>query len=416
LRVEVEYGDEVLRAEVEERLFAGEVSPHRAASIRDVSGAVERSLASPVGARPLFDLAAGKRSALVLTVDGTRASPRELLLPLLSALERAGLEATISIALGRHRKMTGPELDAHLGLDIARSFRIHQHDALARDEHKYLGTTSRGTPVFVDGILFEHDIVLAAGFLEPSTIFGFSGGIKMVVPGMALAETIDANHFLLLDPASRKGRLEGHPVREDALEAARGAKLAWITCAVQGPDDEAVAVISGDPVRAHAAACAASLSVFRVEPVEAEIVIASPGGAPYDRDMVQSKRAVEPAAACLKEGGALILVAQCRELWGEAPGFAEWMKGRSPSRIVADVRRRELFSLGAHGANTMAEPVVGRGAAVMMVTCEAMRRELEGTFVRGFESLQGALLAARERTGPDARVAVLRKARRLVVD
>ena len=393
---------------------AAVLEPQKVKPVSDVGAAVRESLDSPVESPALCQLLSGRRSCLILTVDFTRPSPRELLLPILDACDEAEVNATICIAGGRHRTMTRTELTEHLGKDILGRAPVVCHDSFDDSAHDDFGETRRGTPVRLNRILTEHDLVIGVGFIEPTYLAGFSSGRKLVLPGVAHHEAVDANHYLLLEKGALPGVLEGNPLCEDMEEAARLAPFHWLTAAVVGPDDETVAVVSGDPHEAHREGCKTSGEIFTCARTEGDLIISSVGGHPYDVDLVQGKKAVVPATEVVAPGGTIIALAACPEVWGAEKVFRDWVTRYTPQEVVEKVHDRDLFSLGAHGANVLAKPIVNRDARLILVCSKPMRDALDGSFVETAASLQGAL--KRVPQAARGRVVVLRKARRLIID
>ena len=414
MNLRLEYGEGYKSVEIDEGRFLGLLGPKPVDEVADVGKAVEDSLKDPIGSEPLGRLLRGKKDALILTVDATRPSPRPLLTPILSLCERLGVKATICIAIGRHRSMTREELRHHLGEEIYDNWEVVQHDPFDDGIHIEVGHTRRGTPIKVNEIVFQKEVVLGVGTIEPSYLCGFSGGRKLIMPGISHHTAIDANHYLLIERGAEIGKLEGNPVSEDAEEFARKVPFHWITCSVVGPEDEIVDVVSGDPYLAHEKGCELSRRIFRCERREAEIVIASPGGFPYDCDLVQGKKAVIPAAEMVKRGGVIIILSECREGFGAEDAFRDWITRLSPREVVRRVKDRSHFSLGAHGANILAKPIVEKGVKVVLVTEPQMASQLSSSYLVATTDLEDALGIAEEHTSSHATVLALRKARRLI--
>ena len=416
MTIALKFGRGQVRFEVPDESFVGHVRPAPVDALDDAQGAVEKALAEPIGCAPLVEMAAAARTALVLTVDYTRPSPRPLLEPVLEALREASVAPTIAIAGGRHRPMTEAEVVAHLGERIVADYPLFEHDAFDPVVHVDRGVTSRGTPIRVNRELFDHDLVIAVGFIEPTYLAGFSGARKMLMPGLAWHESIDANHDLITDPASRVGVLDGNPISEDMEEFARDLPLHFIVYSVVGPQDEHTAIVAGDRRLAHREGCRLSEGIFRTAGPRADIVISSAGGHPYDCDLVQGKKAVIPAHELVNPGGAIIIVSETGEGWGAERAFGEWLRAYAPEEILERVMDRDQFSLGAHGARILAKPVVEHGARVIALVGESFVPELRGTFVQATSDPQEALAWAQEHAGREATVAAVHEARRLIVE
>jgi len=414
VRIAIEYGRGQVELSIPRSRLRGLVDPRKVKPVIDPEAAAERSLARPVAGPPLAKVLAGARTALILVPDYTRPSPRPTLLPILRACERQGVEPTVCVAIGRHRAMSEAEIRRHLGPDVLRACRVVQHDPFDRKACRRLGRTRRGTEILVNRIVFEHDRVLGTGIIEPSYLAGWSGGRKMMMPGVAFHRSIDQNHFLLTDPATRIGRLGGNPLSEDAEEFARACPYHFICYAIVGPNDEVVGVMSGDPYEAHEAACRRCARIYRVRPPTAPIVVSSAGAHPYDCDLVQSKKAIIPAIDLVERNGAIILLGRSPEGLGAEKTFVEWLKAKTPAEVVRDVREPKLFNLGAHGANILARPIVEKNATVILVCCRKVARDLAGTYVRAVTRFDEAWRLANLLCGSGAGVLVLRKARRLI--
>ena len=147
---------------------------------------------------------------------------------------------------------------------------------------------------------------------------------------------------------------------------------------------------------------------------KADIVISSAGGAPYDCDLVQGKKAIIPAIDAVKRNGVIILCAECPQGLGAEETFVDWLRNKTPVQVTTDVLDRKQFSLGAHGANILARPIVEKNAKVMLVTCPDIAQELKGTYVTATTRLADAWKAANVLTGNDSSVLFIEKARRLI--
>jgi nickel-dependent lactate racemase len=412
----IQFGKRSLFLSVPDDRVAGVLAPRPVRALKVVDAAVRKALRQPTDAAPLREMLAGKKTVLIATVDHTRPSPRPLLLPILAECEQQSVSPTLIVATGRHRKMTANELMRHFGKDVMGRCHVLQHDPFDESQMVTKGKTKRGTAIRVNRSIFEHDVVIGVGIIEPSYLCGWSGGRKILMPGLAHHESIDNNHFHLTDPDAQIGRLHGNPVSDDAAEFASRLPLHFIAYAIAGPNDEFVRIVAGHPVKAHEAACNYSRSIYRVRKRPAEIVISTAGGAPYDCDFVQGKKAVIPAAETVARNGVVILCAQCPDGLGAEPTFAEWLLGKTPGQVVRDVKDRKLFSLGAHGANILARPIVEKNAHVILVTSAPVAQALRGSYVITTTRLSDAWRTANAIAGNQARVLFIDKARRLIIE
>jgi len=292
---------------------------------------------------------------------------------------------------------------------------ILQHDAFAEASMVSRGRTKRGTAIRVNRAVFEHDVIIGTGIIEPSYLCGWSGGRKILMPGLAHHESIDNNHFYLTHPDARIGRLHGNPLSDDAAEFAARLPLHFIVYAVAGPNDEFVKIIAGDRAAAHEEGCRSAERIYKVKGRQADIVISSAGGAPYDCDLVQGKKAIIPAIDAVKRNGVIIICAECRDGLGAEETFVSWLRGKTPFEVVRDVRDRGQFSLGAHGANILARPIVEKNAKVILVTTPGIARKLRGSYVTTVARLSTAWKLANLIVGERGKVLFLEKARRLIM-
>jgi len=413
--MDLEYGRGYITLPAVEGRVLALLQPKDVRAIDDVEEHVRKSLEKPIGVPPLASILEGKKKALILTVNYSRPSPRGLIKPIAALCDQMKIEVTILIARGRHRAMTAGEIRTHLGDDLVDRYPVLEHDPFDEGNCEEVGNTSRGVPIRVNKAIFENDAVIGTGFIEPSYLSGFSGGRKLLVPGISHFRSIDLNHYLLLEKGSEIGVLDGNPLNEDLEEAARKLPFHWITYAIGGADDQVTEVISGHPFEAHRWGCAQSREIYTCQKAPAEIVISSPGGYPYDCDLVQGKKAIIPAMETVSPKGAIIILAECEEGWGAEDTFREWLMKFSPEEVMERVKDKSLFSLGAHGAYLFAKALIQKEARVIMVTNPDLARDLKKTYVVAVTSIDEALAKAESYTNKNAKITALRKARRLII-
>jgi len=293
---------------------------------------VNDALDHPIACEPLTDLARGRKTAAISVCDITRPAPNRITLPpLLARLHEAGItrdSIIILIATGLHRAATADEVDVIVGPEIAAKYRVVSHNARAREEHRFMGETRRGTPVYVDERFVSADLHITLGFIEQHLMLGFSGGRKLIVPGLAAQETIKVIHSprFIREPLATEGSITGNPLHEELLECARMVRHDFIVDVALTQDRKIAGVFAGDPVKAHAAgvefvekACLEEID----EPADA--VITSAAGFPLDLTFYQSVKGITAAAHIAKPGAPILMVAECAEGMGSAE-FARMIK------------------------------------------------------------------------------------------
>jgi len=227
--------------------------------IADVDAALAHALDHPIGSAPLTELARGKRTAAISVCDITRPAPNTVTLPpLLARLHAAGIPpegVSIHIATGLHRIATEAEIIAILGSDIASRYTILNHDARDAAAHRSLGSTANGTPVSIDHRFLSADLHITLGFIEQHLMLGFSGGRKMIAPGLAAQETIKTIHSprFMREPLATEGSIEANPLHAELLEIARMARHDFMLDVTLTRERGISGIFAGEPVRAHAA-------------------------------------------------------------------------------------------------------------------------------------------------------------------
>ena len=299
----------------------------------DWQSALESALDRPIGARPLTELARGKSSAAISVCDITRPAPNRLVLPpVVRRLEQAGIsreQITILIATGLHRAASASEIREIVGEEIAAAYRVVNHDARNLASHRHLGSTQSGTPVYIDERFAAADLRLTLGFIEPHLMLGYSGGRKLVAPGLAARETITVLHSpkFMRDGRSVEGSIEDNPLHRELLEIARLARHDFIVDVALARDRSIAGVFAGDPELAHRRGVDFVSQVLLEtieEPVDA--AIATSAGYPLDLTFYQCIKGVTAAAHIVKPGGGSILLAAACEEGVGAPEFARMLR------------------------------------------------------------------------------------------
>ncbi|MDR0902780.1 MAG: nickel-dependent lactate racemase [Opitutaceae bacterium] len=350
-RIRIPYHHSALEAELPAALVRAILTPagHAAAggtppSDDEQRHRVARALDQPVSSPKLEELAAGKRTATIITSDHTRPVPSWLTLPLLLERLRRGspdIAIRILVATGCHRPTTPAEMSEKFGGDVVRRETFIMHRCADSADMRRLADLPSGGELWVNRHACDTDLLVAEGFIEPHFFAGFSGGRKSVLPGVVGRGTVLANHCaaFIADARARAGVLDGNPIHRDMLFAAQQARLAFILNVTLNADKTVRAAFAGHPEHAHAAGCRQLASEAGVPRVSAEIVITGNGGHPLDQNIYQAVKGMTAAESCCAENGTIIMVAGC----GDGSGGEDFRRAlagmKNPRDLLAAILR-----------------------------------------------------------------------------
>ncbi|MBI5070055.1 MAG: nickel-dependent lactate racemase [Deltaproteobacteria bacterium] len=414
MRVELCYGRGMLPLDLPDELSVTVVRKPAMPVLPDGNAAVEVALARPIGAPPLAEEARVKRSACILICDVTRPVPNGLLLPpLLRTLLGAGMRADdirILVATGLHRPNLGEELRELVGDDeVLRTVRVENHDARDDAAHLDLGRTPAGTPVKLDRRFVEAELKIATGLVEPHFMAGYSGGRKVIAPGVAHRETITTFHSarFMAHPRADNCVLEGNPLHEEQLAIAR---MLGPVRAVNAVIDEARAlsfVSYGELLQSHAAAVAFVERYFRVPvPERFATVVTSAAGHPLDKTYYQTVKGMVAPLDILRPGGDLVVVSACSEGMGSREYVAaqERLLRSGVEGFWEEIREKRFADVDEWQTQMQLRPM--RQGQVHLYTTGLSEADRARTGVRLAASAEAAVRESVARSG-DRRVAVI---------
>jgi nickel-dependent lactate racemase len=320
MRITLDYGRTGLEVELPEGRVVGPLSIRPVSPLPDPSGTVADALVHPIASPPLAALAKGRRNACILVCDITRPVPNQVLLPpILRTLEDQGIrrsEILLLIATGLHRPNEGAELQEMLGAEIAANYRIENHHGKVLEEHDFLGVTPNGVPVYLDRRYVRADLKITTGLIEPHLMAGYSGGRKVICPGIAALETVKVWHGprFLEHPRADSGFVDGNPVHEENTRIALMAGCDFIVNVCVDGQRCITWVGAGDMIRAWEEGVRFVEQVVKVpvrEPLD--VVVTSCAGYPLDTTWYQAIKGLTGALPIVKHGGTIILAASLSE-------------------------------------------------------------------------------------------------------
>ena len=385
-------------------------------NVPDASRTLAAAVADPFGTPPLADLLELGQKVVIAVDDITRTTPTvQLLDAILPELDRAGVhreDITILLALGTHRDMTPEEIRAGLGDGITRQYRVVNHHARAAVELTHCGATWRGTDAIVNRLAAEADFLIGCGHIVPHRIAGFSGGGKIILPGIASEKSVGQMHWLSTQfPNEKITGVRDNPVRTEIDGVARLAGLRFILNVVQDSAGKVVQAVAGDPVAAHREGVYQSLRIYGAAmPDLADIVLAD--SYPSDIDMWQAAKAIFACGLAVKKGGTIVLVTPCPE--GVAPthpqvleyGYARWSE-------VAELARSGRFPDMVAASHIIEVGEILERARIILVSEGIDAQAAQQLGLDWAESPQSALDMAMADAGPAASIAVLNQASEL---
>ncbi len=412
MRFRLDYGKTGLDVELPDGCVTKRLGYRRVDPLADPAASAIERIASPDAGPPLAELARGRRDACVVICDITRPVPNRVILPpLLRTLEESGIpreRICLLNATGLHRPNEGAELIEMVGEEIAGAYRIENHHGQQLDEHVHLGKSPRGVPIWIDRRYVEADLKITTGLIEPHLMAGFSGGRKVICPGLAAIETIKVWHgpAFLEHPRATCGVLEGNPVHEENTWIARRAGCDFIVNAVIDAERRALKFVAGDMEAAFAVGVDFVREIVAdqvAEPVD--VVVTSSAGYPLDTTFYQAVKGLVGALPIVKQGGTIIMAAGLAEGIG-SPAFCQ-LFDENPSLevFIERILGKDYFVMDQWQLEELAK--VRRKAKVKLVSDGLSAETLGKLFVEPAQTVEQAVAESLAEYGTGATLAII---------
>ena len=385
------------------------IEPANITSLADEQAAVLGALQKPIGSQPLLERISPETKICIAFTDITRATPNDRIIPwLLEHLGGPNDNITLLNQLGTHRPNTKEELEIMLTPEVVANYRVLNHEPENPDALVQVGTTADGTPALLNRHIVEADLRIITGFIEPHFFAGFSGGVKGIMPGCAGLETVMSNHGAknIGDPQATFGITEGNPLWEELRDIALKAGPSFLFNVTLNEQRGITNVFAGDIIEAHKSGCA-FVKKSAMQPVGQafDIVVTTNSGYPLDLNLYQGVKGMSAGARVLKEGGTLILAAECREgVPGGSPLDELLRSADSIEEILAKLSTPGFVRPEQWQAQIQA--LVQRKAEVL-VRCELDDATLRACHLAPCADISAEVAKRLAKLGPDARVAVL---------
>jgi nickel-dependent lactate racemase len=388
------------------------IEPSHCDGLPDEEGALLSALDLPIGARPLREWWQRGRGVCVVFTDITRATPNDRIIPwLIEELESYGIpkvDITLLNSTGTHRGNTPEELDVMLTPEVARNYRIINHDCHATEDCVPFGTTRDGTPALINRWLANAGLRIITGFIEPHFFAGFSGGPKGIMPGVAGLETVMSNHGarMIGDPHSVFGELDENPIWCEMRDIALRVGPSFLVNVTLNEERAITGVFAGDLLKAHREGCE-FVRTTAMQQVDApfDIVITSNSGYPLDMNLYQGVKGMAAAARILKPGGLLILAAECSEGIPAGSPFDRLLRESSGADDILQKLAAPGF-VRAEQWQAQIQSLISKRARILLHS-SLSDDEVRAAHLTPCRDVEAAVQEELARVGAGARVAVL---------
>ncbi|NKC14842.1 MAG: nickel-dependent lactate racemase [Gammaproteobacteria bacterium] len=415
MRVELDYGRSKLAVALPETAAVTVIRKNESQPLADAKASVLQALAQPVACASLATLAAGRGSACIVICDITRPVPNGLFLrPMIEIMLAAGIARDtirILVATGLHRPNEGEEL-AELIDDpwVLEHIRIDNHDATDAGQHLDLGRTpGRGVPVKLDRRLVEADLRIVTGLVEPHFMAGYSGGRKVIAPGVAHEDTIRTFHNarFMSDPAARQCNLAGNPLHEEQLAIAAMVGEVYCLNTVLDAARRVTLVNFGDLLESHAEAVRAVEAASLVPvPRRFSTIVTSAAGYPLDGTYYQTVKSMVTPMDIMADDARLIIASDCSQGIGSPAYRAAQARlvASSPEAFMADIAKKSLADIDEWQTQMQLKPMRAGSIALYSEGLPAVERALTG--VEHIDDIGAAVAKSMAQSG-DRAVAVI---------
>jgi nickel-dependent lactate racemase len=410
VRVRLDYGSSGLEAELPDGRITVIEPVHRAA-VADARATLQQAMRSPMGCGPLAGFVRRGQRVAISVCDITRAQPRQAMLEALfdEMPEIPARDITILIATGTHRVNTGPELERMLGRSILDRCRVINHDCRDGSTLESIGRTSTGVPMFLNREWLAADVRITTGFVEPHFFAGFSGGPKMIAPGLAGLETVMTLHDArrLSDPRATWGITEGNPIHDDIREIARMNPAHFSLDVTLNREQQITAAFAGELFTEHRAACASAKEVA-MRPVGEpfDVVVTTNSGYPLDQNLYQAVKGMSAAAAIVKPGGTIVCAAECRDGLPSHGSYGEVLRSRSSPHALLEMITSPGYSTPDQWQVQVQAQILTK-ARVLVKTSGLDHEEVRNAHFTPIDDVSVAVKESMREAGPSATLCVL---------
>jgi nickel-dependent lactate racemase len=414
--IKLDYGKDGIEIKVNPSWNLTVFRPKSQEVIEDTSKLIREAINNPIGTLPLKDIIKEKgdiKQACIVVSDATRPVPSKIILKaLIEELNSYGIEDSqmlILIATGLHRRSREDELERILGKELKNRLKSIDHVATDKASLKSFGTAPDGIPIYINKHYCESDLKILTGYVEPHFFFGFSGGRKSLSPGIAGAETIQANHSAenIAHPLARFGIDEGNPMHENSKQISDIIGADFIVNVCINEKHEITQIATGNIKQVHEQLVDYQMKyIFKEIDELYDIVVCGNGGYPLDLNLYQAVKSMATGEIAVKEGGTIISVNELSDGVGIGQeNFRDLIfSGKTPKTLYEQVLNKEIVIPDQWEIQVLARIMM---KAEIYVISSLKKDELGNIGLKHAETVEEAIEASLKKHGKNARILIL---------
>ena len=411
--LQIPYGDTHLDFNLPEENFVEFLPPNEVALPESEEEEIQSSLDEPFGLQPIERLVDPSSQITILCEDNTRhAQTDKMIAHLVERLGSADIsdeQIEIVFALGTHRKMSEAEQKEKIGPELFNRFKVRNSKNQDPQDLKYLGEAPGGVRVWVDSDVYESDFIVGVGSIVPHPAAGYTGGAKIIYPGIVGQGTVSQFHLLSASIGNLIG-VENNQAREAMESWVETVGLDYIVNAVVSPQNEIYRVVSGDYVKAHREGTRFAREIYGIK-AQQEVDMAIVSSHTADLDFWQAGKGITNCESIVKDGGLLILVTPCPEGFGPHPSYQEYLGSSNPDELIESTMDSQLEGEELEDALPLAVGSVvskiSQRIDIAVVSEGLVRAEVKECGLLSFEKIEDAVEYGLQRMGSKAQISVV---------
>ncbi|MBD3256310.1 MAG: nickel-dependent lactate racemase [Candidatus Lokiarchaeota archaeon] len=414
--MKIDYGKNGLEIEIDPLWKVDILRPLEQKAIIDPVEKIRSSIRNPIGLLPLRELLKQKdtlNQICIVVSDATRPVPTHIILQgLIKELNEYGIkdqQIIILIATGLHRPSREEEIQRIIGNDLKNRIKVINHKANNKNELTFLGDSSKEIPIYINTQYYQSDFKILTGYVEPHFFFGFSGGRKSLIPGIAGKDSILGNHSakMIDSPYSRFGIFHENLMHQNALEFVKKVGVDFCVNVCINENHKIVKVTSGDIFSAHQSLVSYQKQViFRTISKPYDIVICGNGGYPLDLNLYQAVKSMALGELAVKKGGTIISVNECEDGIGVGQDDFKSLlfSGMTPEKIHRKILNGEILLPDQWEIQILVRILM---KATVYIVSSLKEDEIGNIGLKHVKTVEIAIKKAFETHGKEARILIL---------